>query len=92
MSRPFILLDLITLKIFCEEYRLWSSSLRNFLHEPSAPNPIKIRNVVSEKKPVQTWPGSVYYKLFCTIHLYLQRKGICFWCSFVLLLAIWGNT
>jgi len=31
-----ILIDLITLTIFCEEYRLWSSLLCNFLHDPSS--------------------------------------------------------
>jgi hypothetical protein len=31
-----ILLDLITLTILREEYRLWGSSLCNFLHDPSS--------------------------------------------------------
>jgi hypothetical protein len=31
-----ILIALITLKIFGEEYRLWRSSLRNFLHDSSS--------------------------------------------------------
>jgi len=31
-STHLILLDMITRKIFCELYKSWSSSLRNFLH------------------------------------------------------------
>jgi hypothetical protein len=32
----YILLDLITLTIFAIEHRLWSSSLCNYLHDPSS--------------------------------------------------------
>jgi hypothetical protein len=31
-----ILLDLITLTIFGEEYRLWTLSICSFLHDPSS--------------------------------------------------------
>lgn len=34
MPRPFNLLDLIGILIFVKKYKLWSSSVRNFLHPP----------------------------------------------------------
>jgi hypothetical protein len=34
-----VLLNLITLTIFSEEYKLWSSSSCNFLHDPSSSLP-----------------------------------------------------
>ena len=52
------LLDLITLTILCERYKLWSSSLWSLLHSPFAsllgPN-IRLRILFSNTHSLHTW-------------------------------------